>query len=283
MSNLQQLSLYAAIPPAKLPHVLSVLAAVTGMRAIPTAQHHIVFSPTSPLSASAHRGSLAGAGGAPLESSRIDVRRDIPLHTNRTQKDENDDGTSSKYSQWTLTIPTIPDAAKRPVQVQQISKTVFVPVKYTSDDSTDSSKAEDEANTSMLFRFLRALDYVYAYDYIERGRIFVYQGIVIISVTEIAPQSPPQLHEIPVSDGDNELVADTVARGRVIENAKFINTWIVHAYVEVLSGVDSVGDELQKMKLATDKLENLKAEVSGIVELVAPDRGLLDPRVQIRR
>ncbi|KAK9382673.1 mediator complex, subunit Med18 [Kockiozyma suomiensis] len=267
MASLQQFSLYAAFAPSKLQHILSILSAVTGMRPISLLQQHILFSP----SISGHGSSTSVVTGgaavsvAPLESSRIDVSRDLPQNL--------DEKENAKPPEWTLTIPTIPESGKRPVQVQAISKTKFRPSEEI-DQNVD--------NISTLFRFLRALDYVYAYDYLERGYIFVYNGIATIKISQISPQLPLQLHEIPMG-GDGDQVASTVARGRDPDNAKFVNTWVVHAYVEIVTGPETVGDDSEKVKIAIERLESLKAEIGGLFELEIPDRALLDPRVQMRR
>ncbi|KAK9352200.1 mediator complex, subunit Med18 [Lipomyces doorenjongii] len=255
--SLQELSLYAALPPSRVATFLSTLSAVTGMRAVPVLQHHLVFSPT-PASASGALHPAIGPAATQLEASRIDVHRDLAP-------------ANGAKSSWTLTIPTIPESGKRNVQVQYINRTTFRP---------DEQCVTDD--TGILFRFLRALDYVYAYDYLERGHLFVYSGMVIIKVTQLSPQSPPQLHEIPVGDED-EHVADTVAQHRDPETAKFLGVWVVHAYVDILTGSESVGDDLEKVRIATERLEALKAEIAGVVELGIPDRGILDPRVQIRK
>ncbi|KAK9372644.1 mediator complex, subunit Med18 [Lipomyces chichibuensis] len=258
--SLQELSLYAAISPSRLATVLSTLSAVTGMRTVPVVQHHLVFSPT-PASASGALHPAIGPAATQLEASRIDVHRDL------APANEAENGSAP----WTLTIATIPESGKRNVQVQYINRTTFRPDEQCVTDST-----------GIIFRFLRALDYVYAYDYLERGHLFVYSGMVIIKVTQLSPQSPPQLHEIPVGDED-ELVADTVARHRDPETAKFLGVWVVHAYVDILTGSESVGDDLEKVRIAAERLEGLKAEIAGVVELGIPDRGILDPRVQIRK
>ncbi|KAK9330894.1 mediator complex, subunit Med18 [Lipomyces starkeyi] len=260
--SLQELSLYAALPPSRLATVLSTLSAVTGMRAVPVLQHHLVFSPTSAAASGALHPAI-GPAATQLEASRIDVHRDLAP--------ANDTENARAKSSWTLTIATIPESGKRNVQVQYINRTAFRTYEQCVTD-----------NTGILFRFLRALDYVYAYDYLERGHLFVYSGMVIIKVTQLSPQSPPQLHEIPVGDED-ELVADTVAQHRDPETAKFLGVWVVHAYVDILTGSESVGDDLEKVRIATERLEGLKAEIAGVVELGIPDRGILDPRVQIRK
>ncbi|KAK9366902.1 mediator complex, subunit Med18 [Lipomyces kononenkoae] len=259
--SLQELSLYAAVPTSRIATVLSTLSAVTGMRPLRVLQQHLVFSPASASVSGALHPSI-GPAATQLEASRIDVHRDLKAeHGNK--------------SSWTLTIPTIPESGKRNVQVQSINRTRF----RSNDDDGDNDNDESD-NTGLLFRFLRALDYVYAYDYLERGHLFVYMGMVIITVTQLSPQSPPQLHEIPVGDED-ELVAATVAQSRDPANAKFLGTWIVHAYVDILTGPDSIGDDLEKVRIGTEKLEGLKTEIAGIVELGMPDRGILDPRVQL--
>ncbi|KAJ8096975.1 mediator complex, subunit Med18 [Lipomyces tetrasporus] len=263
-TSLQELSLYAAIAPARLAKLLSTLSAITGMRPVPVLEHHIVFSPTSPAPSGALHPAV-GPAATQLEASRIDVHRDL------TAADDQSDARPTKSSSWTLTIPTIPESSKRNVQVQYINKTVF-----GSDDQIETD------DTSVLFRFLRALNYVYAYDYLERGYLFVHSGVVVIKVTQLSPQSPPQLHEIPVGDGD-DTVADNVAQHRDPATAKFLGVWVVHARVDIVTGSDSVGDDLEKVGIATERLEGLKAEIAGVVELGIPDRGILDPRVQIRK
>ncbi|KAK7203826.1 Med18 protein-domain-containing protein [Myxozyma melibiosi] len=270
MSSLQQLSLYATVQSSKIPQLLFTVSALTGMRPLDLRQQHIIFSPTisghGPGSSAGVAGGPAGAV-SPLESSRIDVSREMPEAAAAAE-----DGVGkSEAPEWTLTIPTIPESGKKPVQVQAVSKTTF----------RKSEEAQAD-NTSTLFRFLRALNYAYAYDYLEKGYLFVHNGIVIIKLSQIAPQKPLQLHEIPVG-GDGDLAAGTVANGRRFENAKFVNTWVMHAYVEVVTGPETVGDDLEKVKIAIERLESLKAELSGIVELEIPDRALLDPRVQLRR
>ncbi|KAK9239545.1 mediator complex, subunit Med18 [Lipomyces kononenkoae] len=257
--SLQELSLYGAVPSSRHATVLSTLSAITGMRPLRVLQHHLVFSPTSASVSGALHPSI-GPAATQLEASRIDVHRDLA-------------GPVKSSSSWTLTIPTIPESGKRNVQVQYINRTTFRPGDGDDNDNDDGSD-----NTGLLFRFLRALDYVYAYDYLERGYLFVYGGMVIIKVTQLSPQSPPQLHEIPVGDED-ELVAANVAQSRDPANAKFLATWVVHAYVDILTGPDSTGDDLEKVRIGTERLEALKAEIGGIITI--PDRGILDPRVQL--
>ncbi|KAK9323523.1 mediator complex, subunit Med18 [Lipomyces orientalis] len=269
-TSLQELSLYAAIGPARLTKLVSTLSAITGMRPLPVLQHHIVFSPTSPAPSGALHPAV-GPAATQLEASRIDVHRDLTPAAAADSQSEDDGPTKSSSSSWTLTVRTIPESSKRNVQVQYINRTVFGSV-----DQVDTDDA------SVLFRFLRALNYVYAYDYIERGYVFVHGGVVVIKLTQLSPQSPPQLHEIPVGDGD-DTVADNVARHRDPAAAEFVGVWVVHARVDILTGSDSVGDDLEKVAIATERLEALKAEIAGVVELGIPDRGILDPRVQIRK
>ncbi|KAK9478538.1 mediator complex, subunit Med18 [Lipomyces japonicus] len=243
----QQLSLYAAFSPAKLSQVLSTLSALTGMRPISLLEHHIVFSPTTATSAGAIAAPAGPPTAAPLESSRIDAHRDM-LVDNDAEQD------------WCLTVATLPESGKRPVQVQTLhsSQLQFGP----------------------LFQYLRAIGYVYVYDYLERGHVFVHNGIVVVRVTQIAPQEPLQLHEIATFDKNEVVATETVAQGRDVNAAKFVGTYVVHAYVDVKPGSGVDQDLLGK---AQERLESIKYEIRSLLELEIPDRSLLDPRVQIRR
>ncbi|KAK9461817.1 mediator complex, subunit Med18 [Lipomyces oligophaga] len=278
MTQLQELSLFSSLPPGRLAQALSALSASTGMRPIKLLKQHIVFAPSTPgQSGDGSMGPQNAGSGTLLEASRLTASRDLLPASDDSARigkagNETDEENLDPVAEWSLSIPSVPESGKQPVQVQAISKTNFGPVPLTS--KSDS--------TRILFRFLRALNYVYAYDYLEQGYAFVHSGRVIITISQISPQNPLQLHEIPSSSSD-ELVAESVAKGRDSAHARFVGTWIVHAYVEILTGSETVGDDLEKNKTAIERLEAVKAELSGVIDLEVPDRVVLDPRVQLRR
>ncbi|KAK9455834.1 mediator complex, subunit Med18 [Dipodascopsis uninucleata] len=235
---MQELALYAAVPDARLSQVHTSLTGLTGMRPLELLDHHIVFTPAASSGSGANQ-ALATAAVTPLEAPRIDVVR---------SKIDQD-------SHWTLNVYTIPEAGKRSVQVRAVNRS--------------------QALAGSPFKFIRALGYVYAFDYLEKGYIFVYNGIVVVTLTQIAPQSAPQIYE------DDELVADAAARSRDLKFSTYLPTWVIKAHVDVAR--DGVANDQERLQFATDRLEALRYDLRGLISLDIPDRMVLDPRVQIHR
>ncbi|KAK9466797.1 Med18 protein-domain-containing protein [Lipomyces arxii] len=168
---MQRASLYGTVHPENAQNLLLTLIAIAGNSPIKINEHHIQFSPISLSSTIQQQQQLQ------LESSRINL--------------------CISNSQTSLSIPTIPESAKRQVQIQHIHKT-------STQDPLD-----------VLLQFIKALDYVPEYAYLVKGQLFVLHG-VIVTITQIAP----------LSSTDIAIKQDSPV---------FMDTLLVHAYVDILT------------------------------------------------
>ncbi|KAK9470069.1 Med18 protein-domain-containing protein [Dipodascopsis tothii] len=210
---------------------LSLFAALPASKVLQVLSTFAALTGTKPLPYCRHEIVLTPGAAGGAETSRMHLVRDLePLP-----------GVEEHAGSWTLTVLNVPEASKRAVTSQQVHA-----ARLAHGD---------------VFAFVRGLGYVYAYDFLQRGRVVFYADAVVVTIYRVVPLA-----------GDGDVLARAAAAAA--DDSAGLKTWMVHAYVNVLNANDQ-----ESMAAATEKLEALKWELRGLVDLAMPDRTVLDSRV----
>ncbi|ODQ63335.1 hypothetical protein NADFUDRAFT_53602 [Nadsonia fulvescens var. elongata DSM 6958] len=260
---IQQLSLYSHLPDTQLKMVLHTLVAICGMRPDDILEHSLVWKPTNPFVPVLSAGQVNQ-----IEQYGITMTHDlnhmishsrgaITLKNGAVKKFDAGRGNycESKLAerQWGITIFEVPEAGKRKVVSQSISKAKI-----------------KEGNP---FEFAERLGYSFAYEYWTKGYKLIHGNAIIriFRVYKLKKGAESIEEDIMEVDGP-ETTAETELE--LLDGSK---RWIIKVYINVSQITD-----LEGLHRATSELEKIKVEVNGLFELSLPVGSSFDTRIRNR-
>ncbi|KAF3936667.1 hypothetical protein ABW19_dt0209596 [Dactylella cylindrospora] len=274
---MHELTLFAHVPNARVPHVKRALTAFTGMHPVPLLEHHLLYKPkrnrqTVGGGASGNGGpGPAGAAAAAdfyflklvAEILAVDEKKkeetDVPKKVEKAANDDAMDVDSGdqpnpetvaaetedvqaynvRKQKWSIRFADLPEVpGKRPVTSRMIYHAAV--------------------NEGDALSFVDSLGYSLISEYVVSGSYFVHHNAHITLTRIILPPQP--------------LMPFPLGSCQPIDPA---DSYILQASIKVHNA-----NEQDTMARGVEELKTLKSELKGVVDLEVGDRLSLDTRVR---